>query len=201
MPVIETPENGYFLFADLDKPFDGGAFFGNDNAIELEVGAGRGDFIVEYAKRFPEKNFLAVERKENYLKRGVNKARVSQVDNVAFLNVDAPHFMVEYVPDTSLEAVHVYFPDPWPKKRHLKRRILQEPFLVQLKRSLKPGGVLYLRTDFHHYFLEMMELLEKFPEFEKIDTPEEVAAVQTGFEMRFRKQGIPIYIATFRLKG
>src|SRR5690606_21062492 len=102
-------------------------------------------------------NFVAVERKLNYLKRGVNKTRQNGLANIRFLNVEVQHFLEEYVEADTLQAAHIYFPDPWPKKRHKKRRVVQLALMKMLADKIRNGGYLYLRTDHADYFEHMME--------------------------------------------
>lgn len=200
--MVETENSqGYYLLADLEKPFNAGSFFSNDNPVELEIGAGRGDFLVGYAADNPKRNFLAVERKINYLKRGVSKARARDLDNVAFINVDIRYLLMEYVEAQSLHAVHIYFPDPWPKKRHLRRRIVQKEFIELLSEKMVPGGYLHFRTDHAHYFDQMMEIMGELSGFKVIDPDADLLKHQTGFELRFRSRGLPIYIASYRWLG
>lgn len=192
-------EPGYAILADLDKPLDFPAIFGNHNPVDLEIGAGRGDFAIGYGGENPDINILAVERKANYLKRGVNKARQQGIGNIRFLNVEINHLLAEYVPADSLSSVHIYFPDPWPKKRHKKRRIVQLGMIKQLSRKLKLGGLLHLRTDHADYFASMMEVMCEQQWFTPVEVPAEISKHQTGFERRFRADGLPIYLASYRL--
>ncbi len=192
--------SGYLTFADLQKPFDFQALFGNDAPVELEIGAGRGDFLVGYCAENPGVNLAAVERKLAYLARAINKSKDRGLTNVQFLNVEVRHFLAEYCPDKSLQAVHIYFPDPWPKKRHLPRRLIQPDFVAALARKIMPGGHLYLRTDHVNYFEQMMEVMGAQSDFLPVDTPEHIAKHKTGFEKRFNEEGIPGNYASYRLR-
>lgn len=190
---------GYLTFADLEKPFSFQTLFGNDKPVELEIGAGRGDFLVGYCAEYPEINLAAVERKLAYLARGINKARNLGLDNVRFLNVEVRHFLEDYCPPASLQAVHIYFPDPWPKKRHIKRRLIQRPFIRLLAEKLVAGGGLFLRTDHVKYFEQMMEVMADQHWFSPIPTPENIARHKTGFERRFAEMGVPGNYASYVL--
>lgn len=192
---------GYLTIADLAKPFNFQQLCGNANPVELEIGAGRGDFLVGYAEEHPDRNVVAVERKLGYLARGINKAKAKDLQNVQFLNVEVRYFLQEYCPDGSLAAVHIYFPDPWPKKRHLGRRLIQPDFIEVLARKMVPGGELHLRTDHLNYFEQMMEVMGAQTFFVSIPTPENVSRHKTGFERRFAEQGIPGNYASYRLEN
>ena len=192
---------GYHTFADLQKPFSFTDMFGNENPVELEIGAGRGDFLVGYCAEHPGINLAAVERKLAYLARGINKARNSGLENVQFLNVEVRHFLEEYCPPVSLQAVHIYFPDPWPKKRHIKRRLIQLPFIQLLAEKIIPDGSLHLRTDHVKYFEQMMEVMGAQTLFTPIPTPDAVSRHKTGFERRFTEMGIPGNYASYKLSN
>lgn len=198
MSSMQT-DPGYLILADLQKPFSLVDLFGDSNRVEMEIGAGRGDFLTGYCEANPDINLLAVERKLNYLKRGITKTRQRHLQNVRFLNVEVQHFVDEYLPGDCLQAVHIYFPDPWPKKRHLKRRIVQPKFIELLAKKILPGGALHLRTDHAHYFDHMMEVMGAQAYFSPVETPTAVSVHKTGFETRFVAQGLPIYYASYRL--
>lgn len=199
-PAVKT-EASYLILADLKKPFSFEALFGNRRPVELEIGAGRGDFLKNYCEENPDLNLVAVERKLNYLMRGINKAHKKGLTNVQFLNLEVRHFLEDYVPRQSLRAVHIYHPDPWPKKRHLKRRLIQPDFVKLLAETISPGGELHLRTDHANYFEHMMEVMEKQGFFEQVPVPENIAKHKTGFEVRFTEQGVPIHYASYVLKN
>ena len=194
---------GYFTIADL-----GGApvalpdLFGttaSGGALEVEIGAGRGDFALDYARSHPAVNIVAVERKLVILRRAANKQKLAKVPNVVFLLAEAKYLFENYIPAASVDAVHIYFPDPWPKKRHRKRRIAQPENLDPILRSMRPGAHLYFRTDFESYFSEAMELFSANPLLKPIETPDHIAAVPTAYEAKFMRQGQPIYRAAFRV--
>lgn len=198
-PQSNQQDPGYLILADLKKPFSCTGLFDNDNPVELEIGAGRGDFLVGFCQANPDVNLLAVERKLNYLMRGVNKVRQQEITNARFLNLEAFHFVEEYVLDASLQAVHIYFPDPWPKKRHLKRRLVQSAFIKLLAQKVVSGGKLHLRTDHSHYFEHMMEVMGAQKYFTPIEVPQELIEFKTGFERRFEEDGLPINRASYIL--
>lgn len=200
METTVNSEPGYSILADLEKPLNLPGIFGNNSPVELEVGAGRGDFAVHYCKDNPSLNLLCVERKLNYLKRGVNKARAADLQNIQFFNVEIKYLLLEYIVDVSLTAVHIYFPDPWPKKKQKKRRIFQDDIIPVLARKLQPGGYLHLRTDHADYFEAMMSVMAKQTVFEEVPVPEYIARHLTGFEKRFLAQNLPIYRKSYRVK-
>lgn len=190
---------GYLDLPDLEAPIDQVAMFGRQAPLEVEIGAGRGDFLLGYAARCPGHDFLGVERKLVYLRRGVNKIGRAGLTNVRLLNVEARNLMAHYFRPGCLHAVHIYFPDPWPKQRHEHRRIVSPDFLASCIRALEPGGYLHLRTDHADYFPRMLKAVETLPVLKPVEIPAELLEVQTGFEKRFLEQGLPIYRASFQL--
>ncbi len=193
-----TPD--YLILADLEQPFSFHKLFDNDRPVELEIGAGRGDFLIGYCAANPQVNLVAVERKINYLQRGINKARQRELTNVRFLNLEVSHFLEEYAPPQSLKAVHIYFPDPWPKKRHLRRRLIQSDFIKMLAGKIVPGGGLHLRTDHPNYFEQMMDVMGNQQSFKSVPVPDALSQHKTGFERRFTEDGIAINYASYVLK-
>jgi tRNA (guanine-N7-)-methyltransferase len=183
-------------------PIDWKAAFGNDHPVELEVGSGKGLFLLNAASSCPDVNFAGVEIEKKYVlftaarvaKRGLGNVRLAQADARAFLR--------ERVPAASLQAVHVYFPDPWWKNRHHKRRVFTEEFARQCARVLSPGGKLHLVTDVEEYFLIMTGLVAAVPDLRPLPPPQPKEAEHdldylTNFERKFRKEGKPIYRALY----
>src|SRR5215217_4526832 len=133
-------------------PVSWAAIFGNDHPVELEVGSGKGLFLANAGMANPERNFLGVELARKYARRAAERVAKKGLANVRVLPGDAKLFLARYVPPRSLRAVHVYFPDPWWKKRHRKRRVFGEPLVADIERGLEPGGELRVATDVEEYF-------------------------------------------------
>jgi len=160
---------------------------------------GRADFLLTYAPANPDCNLVGVERQLVIARRAANKLAAAKVANVRILQVEISHLLEVRVPASSLRAVHIYFPDPWPKKRHAKRRFFSPRNIALLERALQPGGLLHLRTDHEPYFGQAMELMPQFPQFDPIDIPAELLAHQTGYERKFIRHGLPICRVSYRL--
>jgi tRNA (guanine-N7-)-methyltransferase len=190
-------EPGYKMLSDLTAPLNLAELFGREAPVELEIGAGRGDFILDYAQQHNGVNFLAVERKQNVLKKMVNKLTRAGVHNVQVLNVEILHLLQNYLPPQSFQAVHIYFPDPWPKKGHVKRRLVRQENLELILRALVPGGFLHFRTDHPVYNSEAMQLFAEAAALRCMEIPSALAQVTTGYERRFLSQGTEIHRATF----
>lgn len=184
--------------ASLDAPIAWPAMFGNDQPVEIEIGAGKGLFLANAGRLRPHHNFLGIEIAKKYARRGAERVAKLQLPNVRMLATDAKEFMNKFVPATSLTAVHVYFPDPWWKKRHRKRRVFAEPLMLDIERTLIPGGSLHVATDVEEYFGVIQALVATHPRFARrpepeVREPEHELDYLTNFERKYRIEGRPIY--------
>lgn len=167
--------------------------------LEVELGSGDGSFLAQWAASHPARNFLGVERLLGRLRKLDRKARRQDLRNLRLLRIEAAYFLRYLLPPASVEAIHLYFPDPWPKRRHRAHRLVNPAFTEAAARALVPGGVVYLRTDDTDYFAQMLEVFGGAPAFRPVETPPELAAVVTDFERGFNAQGIPTRRAAYRL--
>jgi tRNA (guanine-N7-)-methyltransferase len=179
-------------------PLDWTAVFGNANPIEVEVGFGKGLFLLNAAQSNLGVNFLGIEIVRKYQLFAATRLAVRGLRNVRLALGDARLFLRDGVPAMSLQAIHVYFPDPWWKTRHHKRRVFTPEFALQCERTLRPGGRLHIATDVGDYFQVMTELLAQNPRLVPVLPPEPGTPAHdldylTNFERKFRKQGKPIY--------
>ena len=172
--------------------------FGTERPVEVELGAGDGSFLIEYAARKPERNFLGVERLLGRLRKIDRKARRRGLDNVRALRLEAAYVVEWMIPMASVYAIHVYFPDPWPKRRHWRRRLINLTFAAVAWKALRPGGILYLRTDHPGYFDQMMEVMGLCRSFSRTNEPPDLLEVTTDFERGFQAKGIPTLHAAFQ---
>lgn len=190
-------------FDQLPCPWDARALFGHTAPLEIEVGSGKGLFLRTAAAERPDTDFLGIEVVPKYARFAAAALAKRELSNALVVAGDALRVFKELVPDDSLAAVHVYFPDPWWKKRHRKRRVLNESFLGDVQRTLRPGCTLHFWTDVQEYFTTSLELLASCTALEgPIEVPETVAehdmAYRTHFERRMRLNDEPIYRAEFR---
>ncbi|MCE2415565.1 tRNA (guanosine(46)-N7)-methyltransferase TrmB [Candidatus Poribacteria bacterium] len=213
--IIDIVTERAVPLGEFPKPIDWEAFFGNPHPVEIEIGSGKGRFLLEASKRHPTVNYIGIERAQKYValtqERFKKHIRHFGVDSASgtFSNVrlawtDASYFLTRYVPAESVQAHHIYFPDPWPKKRQRKRRIFRnQDFLSALTCTLNPnGGRLYIATDHAEYFQEIQERLAGLPVLRPVETDTSPDGdIATNFEMKYVLEGRNIYRAVYeRLK-
>jgi tRNA (guanine-N7-)-methyltransferase len=188
---------------DMPRPWNVTQLFPQDLPLEVEVGSGKGLFLNSAAKENPAHNFLGVEIAAKYARHAAAKLAKNGYKTAIMLSGDAQRLFVEFLPDQSLAAVHVYFPDPWWKKRHHKRRVMNEGFIGEIYRTLIQDGSLHFWTDVLERYDEILELIATHTPFVG---PLEVAERQadhdldyrTHFERRMRLTDQPVYRAEFR---
>ncbi|MFH1614776.1 MAG: tRNA (guanosine(46)-N7)-methyltransferase TrmB [Planctomycetota bacterium] len=184
---------------DLTEPFNHTGIFGNNRPLHIEIGSGKGTFILNQAKNNPQTNFLGIEWANKYYRYTVDRLGRWKITNARLIRTDAEAFIADFIPSASVECFHIYFPDPWPKKRHHKRRFINRNNLDQMIRCLLPAGTIRIATDHAEYFeaitkllksnTDRLELTDFFPATGTI--PGEW--VGTNFEKKYLKQGQPIY--------
>lgn len=173
------------------------ALFGNDNPIRIEIGCGKGDFIVGTAAKEPNVNFLAVEKVSDVLVIAAEKVRDSGLSNVRVCCVDAKE-LSEIFPAHSIDRVYLNFSDPWPKARHEKRRLTYRTFLEIYKQILKEDGAIYFKTDNRGLFDFSLEEFKDFGmrmeklTFDLHNSEYMEGNVMTEYEKRFSSMGVPI---------
>jgi tRNA (guanine-N7-)-methyltransferase len=182
---------------DLPSSVDGKNLFGNDHPLELEIGSGKGTFLTEQARERPEINFVGLEHARKYWMYSADRLRRNECFNARLVLGDAAVFVSELVADSCLSAVHIYFPDPWPKKRHHKRRLVQEPFMVQMERALGSGGLLQIVTDHRDYYEQIERVVRGSPlnptDYQTPGSAAEGEIAGTNFERKYRREGRPFY--------
>lgn len=173
------------------------ALFGNDNPIRIEIGCGKGDFIVGTAAKEPDVNFLAVEKVSDVLMLAAEKVKRSELKNIRVCCVDAKE-LEEIFPEGSIDRIYLNFSDPWPKSRHEKRRLTYRSFLVIYKKILKKGGAIHFKTDNRGLFDFSLEEFKEFGmrmeklTFDLHNSEYMEGNVMTEYEKRFSSMGVPI---------
>jgi len=188
------------LPGSVSGPFDFPSLFGNVGPVEMEIGTGKGRFLLAQAAARPEVNFLGVEWSLKYLRVTKDRAERRGLRNVRLFRADARHVLQALVPDASITRVHVYCPDPWPKKRHRKRRFFSPASLRHIERILVPGGYLDLSTDVREYFDEIRGMAASSAVLRETEDPlfpEEIAQARTSYEAKYLDVGRPIHRACY----
>ena len=188
---------------DMPHPWNASQLFPQDLPLEVEVGSGKGLFLNSAANQNPAHNFLGVEIAAKYARHAASKLAKNGYKNAVMLSGDAQRLFVEFLPDQSVVAVHVYFPDPWWKKRHHKRRVMNDRFVGEIYRTLTPGGSLHFWTDVRERYDEILDLIAAHTPFVgPLEVPERQAEhdldYRTHFERRMRLTDQPVYRAEFR---
>ena len=191
---------------DIADKIDFGEIFGRCGPVHIEIGSGKGTFLVNQAKTQPEVDFLGIEWAGKYYRHAVDRVGRWDLRNVRIIRADAAQFLAEYVEDSTVMFFHVYFPDPWPKKRHHKRRFFKGANMEQMLRCLDVGGVINVATDYAEYFEPIedvirQEVLNKRAEL--IDFIRPVGAVEgemvgTNYERKYIKENRNIYTIAAR---
>ena len=194
------PENLLVTLASIVERLDISQLFPQPQPLEVELGCGDASFLVEYARLNPEKNFIGVERLLGRLQKLDKKSRRLGLANVRGIRIESAYLLEFLLPRNCAQALHIYFPDPWPKKKHRRHRLINERFPTLARQVLAPGGTVFLRTDDTDYFQQMNEVFDAAKEFSKVETPAVLAAITTDFERDFNAQGIATLRAAYRLK-
>lgn len=133
--------------------------FGDERPVILEIGFGMGDSLIEMARQAPEKGFIGIEVHPPGVGRLLSRVREEGLENIRVFCEDAIEVLAQCIPDNSLAGLQLFFPDPWPKKRHHKRRIVQPEFAQTIRKKLAIGGVFHMATDWENYAEHMMEVM------------------------------------------
>ncbi|APW59767.1 tRNA (guanosine(46)-N7)-methyltransferase TrmB [Paludisphaera borealis] len=187
-----------------DAPLSWPDLFGDGRPILVEVGSGKGLFLVNAGLQRPEFGCFGIELAKKYARLAAERAVKSGVTNVRMWPADAGALLARRIPEASVREVHVYFPDPWWKKRHKKRRVFNQTLVASILRVLEPNGELHVATDVEEYHGVIRELLAGEPRFAEIDPPplndpEHDHDYLTNFERKYRIEGRPVYRSSYRL--
>ena len=159
------PEKGLLL---ADGMMDYQHVFGRTGEVILEIGFGMGQSLVQMAKAAPEKNFIGIEVHEPGVGKLLHSMQEENVDNIRIYCADAVEVLKACIPDDSLSRVQIYFPDPWHKKKHNKRRLIDSEFVNNLSVKIKANGVMHLATDWEDYAEQMMEVMTRSTDFDNM---------------------------------
>ena len=178
------PES-YVVLLDFEK------IFGRTAPLQVDLGCGDGSFLAALAAQTPQKNFLGIERLVGRVRTAVRKA--ARLENVSVLQVESSYAIRYLLPARSVEAFHLLFPDPWPKRRHHRRRIVTPDFLSTVAEALTANGILRIATDQSDYFKQMRHVAGQSAKFaaNRDDNDDDLPA--SAFEKRFKRAGAKVY--------
>lgn len=187
--IVKPPREGEVI--------DPVGWFDSPGDVELEIGCGKGGFLLRRAQQQPEVRLVGIEWANKYFRFAADRMARWGIENVRILRTDADDFVKQHLVPQCLKALHVYHPDPWPKKRHHKRRLIQEAFVEAAARALVPGGRWAIQTDHAEYFEQIRRLLVEHPTLREIpfdDLPwgVENGMMGTNYETKYRQRGLRI---------
>ena len=188
---------------DLPNPLCAAVLFGRTAPLQIEVGSGKGLFLAHATASLPEHDFLGIEIAAKYAQFAAARLAGRARTNGKVIRGDGVRLLRERVADESIEAVHVYFPDPWWKRRHRKRRVMHAAFLRDVERVLRIGGALHFWTDVAEYYEGTLALIQQATRLHGPVIPAERPSehdldYQTHFERRMRLSNLPVYRSEFR---
>ena len=188
----------------LDGPVNFAHIFGRPGPIHIEIGSGKGTFLLRQGRARPDINFLGIEYANKYYRYAVDRIGRWSIENVRIIRTEAADFLTKHLADSSVNWFHIYFPDPWPKKRHHKRRFICNANMEQMLRALAENGVINIATDHGDYFDQIKAVVANVSDkAERIDfTPTAGAdgpeAAGTNFERKYISRGRQIYTIAVR---
>ena len=188
-----------YALPSIVERIDLARLFPADQPLEVELGSGDGSFLVEYARRHPGRNFIGVERLLGRIRKLDRKGGRAGLTNLRGVRIESAYFLEYLLPPQSAATLHLYFPDPWPKRKHRRHRLVNERFPALARQALAPGGMVYLRTDDASYFEQMLGVFAADPGFRPAETPGELSALLTDFEKDFQARGINALRAAYRM--
>ncbi|MGB2402768.1 MAG: tRNA (guanosine(46)-N7)-methyltransferase TrmB [Akkermansiaceae bacterium] len=205
MQCSRPPEPGEFMPTDFFRQHSSSEIFGNDKPLEIDLGCGDGSFLIEMAKHYPDRNFLGVERLLGRVRGVCKRIQELGLTNVKVLRLESQYTLEYLLEPHSVSRLHLLCPDPWPKARHHKRRLVQQDFLHILHQVLKPRGEFLFKTDYPEYHEWVLEQIQAYndaePEtafFYSLSWPEENEAgcffyPMSDFQKLWEQQGKMIY--------
>ncbi|MBC8481370.1 MAG: tRNA (guanosine(46)-N7)-methyltransferase TrmB [Planctomycetes bacterium] len=188
----------------LPEKIDFSTIFGRKSAVHIEIGSGKGTFLLAEAQAYPQIDFLGIEWASRYCRLAVDRLGRWKTENVRLIRTEAASFLADRLQEKTIDCFHIYFPDPWPKKRHNKRRFFNDKNLELLLTRLKPKGVIKFVTDHSDYFQQVTGVIKNADsKIEQIDFVPAAGAkegeyVGTNFERKYIIEKRPIYPVAMR---
>ncbi len=186
-----------YALPSIVERIDLAKLFPVNQPLEVELGSGDSSFLAEYARQHPDRNFVGVERLLGRIRKLDRKGRRAGLTNLRGVRIESSYFLEYLLPPQSAVALHIYFPDPWPKRKHRRHRLINERFPAVARQALAPRGTVYLRTDDEDYFEQMLAVFAAEPVFQPVETPADLSALLTDFEKDFQACGTRTLRAAF----
>jgi tRNA (guanine-N7-)-methyltransferase len=174
-------------------PLNWHELFPQPGPVEVELGCGKGTFLLWAAQTRPDTNFLGADRLLKRLRKADKKITRLGLPNLRLIHIEAGYLVSRLIPDRSVAAYHIYFPDPWPKRRHHRRRLFTADFVAALHRSLQPAGTINIATDHAEYFARIRQLFDESGTFTETAVPPLPEEARTDFERHCLAEGKSIY--------
>ena len=190
--IIDPPAEGEIV--------DPQSWFDSPGPFELEIGCGKGGFLLARARARPDVRLLGIEWANKFFKFAADRMARWGLTNVRVMRTDAKVFVMNHLPPASVNTLHLYHPDPWPKKRHHKRRLVQDDFVLAVARVLVPGGRWLIQTDHAEYFEHIQSVVSRHQQFvpvawDEVELETGPDFLGTNFEIKYEKEGRSIYRA------
>ncbi|MGD1148444.1 MAG: hypothetical protein ABR961_10900 [Thermoanaerobaculaceae bacterium] len=183
----------------VDLPFDARQVFGGLRPIEVELGVGKGRFLLEWAAMHPEVGLIGVERARKYLEFAALRAARGGLGNVRLVHTTAEDLLFRCLAPGTVAAAHVYFPDPWPKRRHRKRRFFRPENVARLAEVLEPGGLLRIKTDHSGYAAVIADVVAGERRLAPVTADEAFGEIPaTHFEIKYAREARPVHRLAYR---
>jgi tRNA (guanine-N7-)-methyltransferase len=184
---IEFVPGNYFKTLSIDS------LFTRQAPLQVDLGCGGGSFLLEMARRYPDQNFLGIERLAGRVDKVCRRAARLGLGNVRILRIESAYAVRHMLPPASVSILHIAFPDPWPKRRHHHRRLINTEFLAWARRTLCADGEIRLTTDDADYFAHMQRAVSRQPGLREVAWLDETDYPRTDFEKVFRVRGLAIH--------
>jgi tRNA (guanine-N7-)-methyltransferase len=191
------PESLLYRLSSILERIELAMLFAKVQPLEVELGSGDGSFLAEYARMHSERNFIGVERLLGRIRKLERKGRRAGLTNLRGVRIESSYFLEYLLPAHSAAALHVYFPDPWPKRKHRRHRLINERFPALAHQALAPGGRVHLRTDDENYFEQIAAVFASSPVFHRVETPSDLSSLLTDFERDFQMRGVKTLRAAY----
>jgi len=201
--VLEESRKFFELQIEENEMLDFHKIFGNKHPVHIEIGSGRGEFLLKIAQQNPDINFIGIDLKEKRIKTIFRKLYKEKLKNVRITKIFLNEESIKILPPNSIEKIYLQHPDPWPKKRHFHRRLIQHSFIDIMHKILKKGGIVEIATDHEDYAFWIVEHFIIRKDFSSIykkgfTKESEKGHIETYFEKKKREEGFDPYFMKYR---